>query len=63
MGKRLLGNKVRFHHWEPGTGLLCTAVESSNGMVQLHGMTGWFSSSLFEIDGETRAVPIEGQVS
>lgn len=61
-GRRLLGNKVRFHHWAPGTGILCINVDET-GMVELHGMTGWFAPSLFEIDGETIAVPVEGEVS
>jgi hypothetical protein len=60
-GQRLLGNKVRFHHWQPGTGILCTKVYT-NGMVELHGMGGAFAPSLFEIDGETVAVPFEGKV-
>ena len=62
MGKRLMGNRVRFHHWPQGSGIPCIAVELRTGMVMLQGMTGWFASSLFEID-EVSAVPIEGQVS
>lgn len=61
LGRRLYGNKVRFHHWPPGTGIKCTKLYA-NGMVELHGMTGQFAPSLFEID-EVIAVPLEGKVN
>lgn len=61
-GMRLHGNLVRFHHWAPGTGILCTKVHP-NGMVELHGMAGCFAPSLFEIDGDVTAVPLIGEVN
>jgi hypothetical protein len=60
-GRRLVGNLVRFHHWAPGTGILCTKVHE-NGAVELHGMTGEFAPTLFEIDGETQVIPLLGEV-
>lgn len=59
---RLLGNKVRFNHMPPGTGRICTKI-NSDGMVEVEGMAGRFASHLFEIDGEVSAVAVLGKVN
>lgn len=59
--KRLLGNRIRFRHWTPGSGVLCTKV-NPNGMVELERFVGEFSPFVFEIDGEVTAVPVAGKV-
>jgi hypothetical protein len=59
---RLLGNIVRFNHMQPGTGRRCISI-TKEGMVKVEGFTGYFSPSLFVIDGETEAVPVIGSVN
>ena len=61
-GAALLGNKVRFHHWPPGSGIICTTLYF-DGTVELQGMRGLFAPHLFVIDGETTAVPLMGRVN
>lgn len=57
----LLGNKVRFNHWESGTGRHCHGV-TYDGMLHIEGMTGEFAPHLFVIDGETTSIPLLGKV-
>jgi hypothetical protein len=55
LGLHLLGNRVRFRHLPPGTGVLCTDLHD-NGMVEIEGLPGQFAPHLFEIDGEVASV-------
>lgn len=61
LGRRLLGNVVRFNHMPPGSGHLCVSMDR-DGMVEIEGFSGFFAPHLFEIDGETTAVPVIGKV-
>lgn len=62
MGLRLFKNKVRFHHWAPGSGLPCTTLHC-NGDVEIEGVAGRFAPNLLEIDGEVESVPLLGSVN
>jgi hypothetical protein len=59
-GKRLLGNRVRFHHWPAGSGVNCTTLHFE-GMVEIEGQVGLFAPHLFVID-EVSALPVMGTV-
>ena len=61
-GLALLGNKVRFHHWAPGSGKICTTLYF-DGMVELQDMAGQFAPHLLTIDGERTAAPLLGWVN
>jgi hypothetical protein len=60
LGQRLYGNMIRFRHWAPGTGRLCTRLYAG-GMVEIEGMSGMFPPHLFVID-EVKVIPRDGEV-
>jgi hypothetical protein len=62
LGSRLLGNRVRFNHWPPGSGVNCTTLYF-DGTVGLEGRSGQFAPHLFTIDGELEALPVIGMVN
>lgn len=63
MGRKLVGNRVRFHHQPPGSGVMCLKVED-NGLVRLEGYEGsMLHPEVLEIDGEVSAVPVMGAVA
>jgi hypothetical protein len=60
LGRRLYGNIIRFRHWPPGTGRLCSRLYAG-GMVEIEGMSGMFPPDLFVID-ELKVIPRNGEV-